>query len=294
MIRILTDHHHSILWEAFSILFIDRAALGPAELWALDPRWPVDREWRTAANGISEAEAVRQPWDYVIGTAPQFRARCRDIAKRTGATYVDQCGNEWDDPIGETVLWSRTPTTDTEGVTYHPEFHRLPFTLPEPRFRLTVKAYNSGLRTQPCIALWKQVSALLPEMRWRIHGEDDPCQPPDVAASRRDSGFAWVDKIADGYGFAVHEAFASGRVVMGHNHYGGKIAGPLWVDGETCLTFTDDAEVAAARIQKLVNDPARHAAMCRAAYDRFTAVVDFDREAGEVADYLHRARLGKP
>jgi hypothetical protein len=159
----------------------------------------------------------------------------------------------------------------TEGLVYHPEFHRVPWVPPTGN---TIGAFHASFQGLKCATLWAEAERRHPEYRFVQYGTADALlRPHEVAQARSDCIAIWHCKDADGYGFGVHEAFASGRAVIGHaSHYAGKLAEPLWWDKVTHLEPGDwgtDLAVIGAKGR-----------------DHFDNLVDFDREAEMVAEYL--------
>ncbi len=140
----------------------------------------------------------------------------------------------------------------------------------------------------------------MPDFEWRVYGAygDAPLDEfaagvigttPGVAVAMRETGFIWHTKYwSDGFGHVVHNAFASGRpVVGGMSYYVDKIAGPLWIDGVTCIDVDrrSDEEVRAA-MREMRDRPDRHLAMCQAAAARFREIVDFEADAEKIRRLL--------
>jgi hypothetical protein len=299
-VRILADHHHGVLWEALALLFVDRAVLGPAELWAwadgqyvarrdtLEP-WPIVDDFPPRGVwAVSDAFVRAHPPDVVLATAPSTRPGLASLAREHGALFVEQLANEWDEPIGGgAVLRSMNLASGARpGIVYHPEFHRVPAGV-EVR-PAVVAAFHNSLLTNGCGHAWAGLARAMPERDFRLYGAPPwEVYPHQVAAAMGAAGWIYHDKTADGYGFAVHEAFASGRPVAGHaRHYAGKLAEPLWLDGVTCLDLGDNLDTAAARIR--ATDPVEMGARAAA---RFAELVDFAEEARAIGEYLG-ARLG--
>lgn len=271
--KVLVDLHHGVLYEGFALLFEDRYG---ADLRAWQDGHYVTGPYHHAdfpprQVRVMDDDAVRS-WrpDFVIATAGVNRYRMRALASEVGAVYVDHCGNPWDEPIGSTVLRSMT-LPGTTGIVWHPEFHRVPWTPPEGD---RVGAFHTSFATlEPCRSIWDQKAT----PAWVMYGAVVPLMPYQVAAARAACVAAWVCKDTDGYGFAVHEAFASGRPVIGHaSHYAGKLAEPLFVRGVTYLEPEDD-------LGPVLADPVP---MGLAAKARFEELVDFDAEAEAVGRYL--------
>lgn len=285
--RVALDHHHGVLWEAFALLFEDRAILGPVDLVAIvdgyyhtepGPVWSdfPGRRIRAVTREYLRVKGV----DLVIATTDRNREPFRTLADSVGALYVDHCGNAWDKPVAPLVLRSKTPDSDP-GLLWHPEFHRVTPTDPA-LAPIPVGSFNATFVRGRCRPLWDGIAG--PD--WHLFGRvEDPILPWKVAEARDRCRAIWHCKDADGYGFGVHESFASGRPVIGHaEHYDGRLASPLFVRGETYIEPEDD-------VLGLLADPDRLRAMGRAASERFAQIVDFDREAEEVRAFLEAAGL---
>lgn len=280
MIRIVTDLHHSVLYESLAMLFVDRAILGPAELLV----W-VDGHYVTR-GGPQTQEFGRKPWAMttaalqetgsvaiVISTVGGTRGAMDTVAGNLGALYVDHIGNAWDEPVGKTVLRAAYGPGE-KGIVYHPEFHRAPWTPPVGE---RIGSFHASLHESPCGALWHAERTKHPEYEWTAYGGSGRLlRPADVAHARAGCIAQWHCKDADGYGFGVHEAFAAGRAVIGHGyHYRDKLAEPLFVRGSTYLEpgeWGDFTEIGYNAVE------------------RFEELVDFNAEAQTVKAYLE-ARL---
>jgi glycosyltransferase involved in cell wall biosynthesis len=284
-VKVLTDLHHGVLFEALGMLFEDR--LG----WQL-AAWE-DGHYLTGSvpptvdfpprRIYSKSTALVKEWrpDFVIATAGSTRGQMMALAQEVGAVYVDQVGNAWDEPLGRVVLRS---VTGNYGIAYHPEFHRVAYQEPSGR---RVGSFHAWLATAPCRRVWDRAQREIPDAEFILYGTaEHPLFPYQVAGAMRDCAVIWHDKEADGYGFTVHEAFASGRPVIGHNHYEGKLAEPLWIDGETCIVIKDEA-TAVDRLREALVNPIR---MGLSALAHFESLIDFDAEAVGVRDYLLAAR----
>jgi hypothetical protein len=274
MIRVLADLHHGVLWEGLAML-CDRLD------WEL-VAWQDGHYVRTPTHHadfpprrvtvVTTDQVLRLPPEIVLATTGINRQRMRALAGEIGALYVDHVGNPWDQPISEVVLRSMELPAN-KGIAYHPEFHRLPW---EPPAGKRVGVFHTSFATLPCREDWDRHATA----DWLMYGAEVPLMPFQVAAARQACVGTWVCKDTDGYGFAVHEAFASGRVIIGHAaHYAGKFAEPLFERGVTYLEPGDDIEVALA-------DPVPWGLRAR---ERFESLVDFEAEAAAVATYLSAA-----
>lgn len=206
--------------------------------------------------------------DIVISTVSGTRQPMKALAKELGALYVDHVGNVWDAPIGDVVLRS---VAGSYGLEYHPEFHRVPWTPPQGR---RVGSFHSNFAVMDCKRDWDRLKT--PE--WELYGvPENPLYPWEVAPARAACAAIWHCKDTDGYGFAVHEAFAAGRPIIGHaRHYEGKFAEPLFIHGVTYLEPDDD-------IFRAIEHPVDMGLNAR---ERFDALVDFATEADAIRSYL--------
>ena len=218
---------------------------------------------------ITSSEAIAWEPDLVIASAGPSRQRMRSLAGECRGRYVDHIGNAWDEPIQGTILRS---VSGDQGVLYHPEFHRVPWKQPKGG---RIGSFHASFVTSQCRTHWDRAAAEHPEYEWIMYGTaEHSLRPFEVADAMSRCTAIWHCKDADGYGFTVHEAFASGRPVIGHaSHYAGKLAGNLFVDGY----------VEPENYEQALRSPV---ALGMAAKHVFESIVDFDAEARIVADYL--------
>jgi glycosyltransferase involved in cell wall biosynthesis len=139
---------------------------------------------------------------------------------------------------------------------------------------------------------WKAVAGTRPQYDWRVYGaygsvpsDEYACGNLDRCASvgdaMRASDVAWHTKQwSDGFGHIVHDWFAVGRPVVGHEwYYRSQLAGPLWQEGVTSFDLTDKSpDEVAGIIDRLHNDPDLRLRMGEAAAARFREIVNFDEE----------------
>jgi hypothetical protein len=268
-VRVVADLHHGVLWEAHAILFEDLFG------WELIP-W-VDGHYVTEPGPLTvdfpPREIVAQTTEQielanlVIATTSVNRSKMKTLAQELGGRYLDHVGNAWDAPISDHCLRS---VQGDYGLLYHPEFHRVPYRKPKGN---RIGAFHGSLAVSPCRSFWDKAIEHYPQYDFQLYGTtENPLYPWQVSKAMRDCLAIWHDKDADGYGFTVHEAFASGRTIIAHGtHYDGKLAGALFEKGATYLEPDDDLSVLD---------------MGAAARARFEALVDFDAEADAIRSYL--------
>ena len=261
-------------------------------------------------RGVTLEQARSQPWDVVIATVPDNEPGLARFAREVGAKYGAQIGNQW-----QTTNWDAadfglvSATLDRTPPKPH-VVYRQPFSLdlfaptPPPRGdRLVVASFVQCLPENPrAYAEFREYAAAAPQHDWRIYGSygSHPTDEyaagnlyptPAVARGMQAADVIWHTKEwSDGFGHVIHNAFAVGRPVFGHyGYYHDKMAGPLWVDGETSIDLGRRGRGdVLAELDRIAADPERHAAYCAASARRFREVVDFDAEAAEIAAMFER------
>jgi hypothetical protein len=116
--------------------------------------------------------------------------------------------------------------------------------------------------------------------------------PREVADSMREAQFIFqVKPGGDGFGHVIHNTYAVGRpLITRASHYRGQLAEQLLVPG----TFIDLDRHYGRELWLLVTgltaSPARLRDMGQRAAERFREVVNYEREAREIADWLQTLR----
>lgn len=344
MTRILSDYHHSCLYESHQLTFGDRFGFdvyAPAGMaWFDRWYWSFEREHHGDAvarqylegifaggveedgiitvadrkhpgrfiKGVSLDRALSERWDFVLSTVPTNAPGFQKFAQETGASWGIHVGNQWGDEA-----WNRTPdwailtTTSVvpggiPSVVVHQEFSLEDFRYEPP---VGFGPARSFVNCFPEMASEYQgnfvpLARSAPEFGWEVYGAYGTAPLDEFAAGNMDtdaaegeamrgSGVIWHSKAwSDGFGHVVHRAFAVGRPVFGYQtYYADKLAGPLWVDGVTCIDVgrRSQGEIL-AELRSLRDDPDRYLRICEASAARFREVVDFDHDAGLVADLL--------
>ncbi len=247
-----------------------------------------------------------QSWDYVIASVPANEPGFYRIARDAKARYVVQCGNQaqdvrWDlDPL---ALVSSTGVAIPRGsrhVIYRQEFDLDIFRYEPPDGFGSIRSFVNCFPETPEYPRFRGYVEAAPDFRFEVFGaygtaplDEFACgdleATPDIADEMRKAGVIWHAKYwSDGFGHAIHNAFAVGRPVFGsYQYYRDKLAGSLWVDGVTSIDIDRHGPAEVARLLREIRDePDRHRAMCIAAAERFRSVVDFDGDAEAVRTLL--------
>lgn len=271
-----------------------------AQQYLVHPANPDDEYPDYPINLITLDEAHEMSWDFVIATLQDNQAGFAMFAREAGATFVVQVGN-----TGQQIDWGRDPLVLNssempllgKGIEYHQEFDLQTFRYREPVDTQTVRCFVHLLPETVCWPLWEQFRALRPDsvnLRYgHAPGFDDPSYGGNIKPISRladlmaDSGWGWHDKPhGDGFGHVIHNWAAVGRPLIGHaSHYSGRMAEPFWRDLETCIDLDRHSVAEAVEIVRTIT-PERHREMSRAIRAEFDRLVDYDREAVEIARLL--------
>ena len=133
-------------------------------------------------------------------------------------------------------------------------------------------------------------------LNWKFRSYGGQCRDgskngaKEVAEAMRDARFVWHTKNhGDGYGHVVHNAPAVGRpLIVKRDYYKGKLAEPLLVDGETCIIIDnlDPAQIVAKILE--YEEKEKYQKLCKGAHEAFKKVVDFDKEATQIKEFVNR------
>jgi hypothetical protein len=255
---------------------------------------------------VTYEQARSMRWDLVLATLAENELGLREFADQVGAHYGIQVGNQGADNKWGAAEFALLSVTTPDFKPWKPHVYY------RQEFDLGLFDADGGDRAEPDLVMnrvqctsqtpdherWKRVAAMVPDARFRWFGHCEPRDEwfggdhpttPIVAASMHLARIAWHPKRwSDGYGHVIHNWFAIGRPVLGTSgYYRDKLAGPLFVEGETSFDLDRHSEhELAALVRMLVHDEDRWRRMCEASAARFRAVVDFDAEAAAIRAML--------
>lgn len=284
-----------------------------------DPRHPGRSHW-----GISYDLAAARSWDLVISSLPDNDEGYARFAADRGARFGVQLGNnhqasrldlatfilssstlpgrerETSDPAawGRVLDFAGLPT-----VIYHQEFSReifRPGTVDEAEPRTVASFVNCFPETPVYAGFRNRAQIWADEATWRVYGSygsapadelaaGDVSSVPAVADAMRATRIGWHEKYwGDGFGHVAHNWAAVGRpVLVSRRYYVDKLAGPLFVPGETAWDIDElSPDELLAVLRRLRDDDDWYAERCAAMVARFSEIVDFDREAEAIAEVL--------
>jgi glycosyltransferase involved in cell wall biosynthesis len=244
--------------------------------------------------------------DIVLASVAHNHAGLHRFAKEVGAKFGIHLGNVRFSPIDMQedrwdladfgIVTSILPApVDKPHVVVHQEFSLEDFRHEPPPGdgTFTVASFVNCFPENPqAYAGFKAVAAHRPEYDWKVYGAYGSAPLDEYAAGNigkcsevgdamRASDVAWHTKQwSDGFGHVVHDWFAVGRPVIGHEwYYRSQLAGPLWQEGVTSFDITDKRpEDVVDLIDRLYRDPDLRLRMGENAAARFREIVNFDEE----------------
>ena len=243
----------------------------------------------------------------VIASLPQHIEPYKKLSQSHWAKprFIYQIGNAWDVPSSTFVpnVMSSAVITQREGiphVTYHQEFDTQIFyadpvdVWKEKRNGIYsfVNCFSVADYMREDYNLFQEVEKRMSDFSFRAYGgqcRDGAAHGTvNLANTMRSSRFIWHTKAGgDGYGHVIHNAAAVARpAIVKKLYYQGKLAENLMIDGETCIAIDGlDYDQIVNKI-RYYDDPTRYAKMTYAIAENFSRVVDFDKEAEILSQFI--------
>jgi hypothetical protein len=244
-------------------------------------------------------------FDIVIASIPAhiepFKKLCALHPSHPKLIY--QVGNAWSitDGTSPNIMASAIINNVPAGINYveyHQEFDTKLFT-PQPmpegkRISSFVNCFSlDGLFANDW-QLFQDVESLMSEYTFKCYGGQ--CRDGvvageiGVAEEMADSLFVWHTKCGgDGYGHIIHNAPACGRpLIVKKEYYNGKMADKLLIDGQTCLTIDGMGIREVMNKIAYYSRPKEWQLLSDGAAAKFKEVVDFDKEAIQILEFLGR------
>jgi glycosyltransferase involved in cell wall biosynthesis len=269
-------------------------------------QWRLDKSHGRYQRLWTLAEARAYKPDIVMASVAHNHEGFHRFAQEVGAKFGLHLGNvrfsptdmledRWDLADFGIVTSILPAPVDKPYVIVHQEFSLEDFRHEPPpdNERMVVSSFvNCFPENVRAYEGWKEVAGIRDQYDWRVFGAYGSVPPDRFAAGNLDkcsavgdamraSDVAWHTKQwSDGFGHVIHDWFAVGRPVVGHEwYYRSQLAGPLWQEGVTSFDLTDKSpDEVAGIIDRLYNDPDLRLRMGENAAKRFREVVDFDEE----------------
>lgn len=257
----------------------------------------------TMHKGITFDRFKRVNFDIIIFSIPAHEKPFADLIQKyqPGAKLISQIGNEgWipDWSVVNNVMASINPQNlnvpkGKHVVFYHQEFSTKIFSYCEPENSKMITSVMNGPMFAIDTKVHEELKRKLPDFRFYTYGAsgvDGPVHSIEqIRDKQKSADFIWHPKLhGDGFGHVIHTSYALGRpLITRGSYYRNKLGERLLIDG---VTFID---IEKGSVDDLVNrikeysQPATLKEMSLAAYKRFREVVDYDKEAEELVDFLN-------
>lgn len=190
------------------------------------------------------------------------------------------------------IMASVAPFPIREGknaVFYRQEFDLNVF---KPTDRIPSNHITSFVNLLPQPEKFEKLKKLLPEYQFFAYGSQCPDGIVEttkrIAIDMQLAKFGYHNKpLGDGFGHVIHNWFAVGKpVIVNLSDYKDKLAGELLEDGVTCVDLDRGIEYVASRVKNMSD--LEYWDMCKNVKERFASVVDFQRDAKNVKDFIER------
>lgn len=216
------------------------------------------------------------------------------------AKLIHQMGNDWskwvDFGMVKNLLSStakfKTPT-GVNAVFYHQEFDTKVFKYKPWKGKKKICSFTNALKDYKADRrLFLRYKDYMDDFEWKSYGSSNTdgivFGHKNIAKEMHDSMFGWHLKTGgDGFGHIIHNWFACGRpVICKKQHYKGKLAGELMIDGRTCIFIDNLTRKDGSKKIRRYMDREKHEKLCRNAYRRFKSKVDFDEEEQKIRKFL--------
>jgi hypothetical protein len=266
----------------------------------------------TVNKAVTLTGFFKLPVDIVIASLPQhiepFTRLCELHPNKPKLIY--QIGNQWNvgENIVKNVMASAIIDKVPEGVnflSYHQEFDTRVFSpfsrivaednellWPDKVIASYVNVFNGQSHFAEDWFLFQVVEKQLTDWIFKSYGgqcRDGAIGPSqNLARSMGNARFIWHTKYGgDGYGHVIHNAAAVGRpLIVKRQYYQGKLAESLLIDDLTCISIDNLSVNEIVNKIQYFSEPERYKAMCRAVYDNFVTVCNFDEEFVKIRSFL--------
>lgn len=252
--------------------------------------------------------------DIVIASIPQhiepFKRLCAEHPSRPKLIY--QIGNQWNGENTALNIMASAKMPRIDGVNfieYHQEFDIEVFHYEEPRtvkmpvsgeiYHFPKQKISSFVNCFDVADHFKYDFELFQTVErnmngWTFESHGGQCRNGAVGPARkladtmREARFIWHTKVGgDGYGHVIHNAAAIGRpLIVRKADYQGKLAETLLIDKVTCIAIDGLAESQIRSEIEYYSEQSRYMAMCKATYENFKKVCNFDAEFEQLKSFL--------
>ncbi|GEM_PF-6278050 len=236
----------------------------------------------------------------LLATLPVYEA----VQKKTHAVFFHpefdtslyswQAPPVWDKPVMRTFLnfiYHQTDEARHDHVLYCRHLERL-----SPNVHFYTHGQGTpppNVRLEPGEPLWSSIRERygadfqMPDL---LRNSGEPKDHAEISQLMKNTNLAWHAKTDDGYGYLIHQLYASGRpIVCRRSNYQGKTAGILLKDKKTCVMVDGSVEEDIKKISHYLR-PHENRRLCENARDIFKKTVNFDHEFKRLKKFFENLR----
>lgn len=251
-------------------------------------------------RGIRFDRFLEKPVDVLIASIPQHVGPFNEIIRKykPKAKGIFQMGNMYSDFRFDGVRnvlnsTNRRVPFYIHSVRYSQEFDLARFYYsPPPCGKKIVNLSHYTTQNE----YYQQTKKAVPDYAFESYGAGNEtgniARIADVAAKIREADFVWhLKSSGDGYGHVVHNAAACGRpVIISKKVYRHLRFGCFIEDGRTCVCVDGLSPGELAKKILHYGEPGRLRSMGERIYQRFRELVDFEKDAKNVQQFLEKLR----
>lgn len=239
-------------------------------------------------------------FDYLIASLPQHVPIFDRLIKQyqPEAKLIVQVGNNWNlnDYRGRNVLASirERETIEVNVKYYHQEFELDVFEhKPITNFR-NIFSFTNTLEQSPIAREnFHSLENMLRPKGFNMKSYGGQCRDGNMQGHRaladkmRESSFIFHVKETEGFGHVIYNAYAVGRpVIVLKSKFENVLCNELLVP-DTFINLDNGTSSAAQQINQLASNPIRMQHISNLVAKRFREVVNYEREAEEIKDWLN-------
>jgi hypothetical protein len=254
-------------------------------------------------RGITFQAARRLGFDAIISSVPQHfytfeEYRNQYHPKAFHIMHMGPGNLEWQLPsFAKNVMLHSLPTSyslpkDLNYVLYHQEFDLDTFSYSSPSSSRKIFSYVHFPESEK---LWSSIGL---NVDFQFIGKtlgplkDVIVSSKDLSQKIKESSFTWhIKPGGESYGHILHNSLACGRpLIINLDDFKNCKTIELLIDGETCLNTNCKIESLRDKIEHFLI-PKFHQKMCLYCYEKFCSIVDFEKDAQLVEDFLKERLL---
>jgi hypothetical protein len=251
-------------------------------------------------RAITFDQFQKMEFDVVMPTHPDHGGPFTELRNRfqPKAKLIQQMGNAGQRTSLPNVLHSSpfpNPRADQHCLRYHQEINPDLFSYSDPN--PDTRNVYSVVNCAPYLGKYNQYKALIGDANWKYYGASSPdgalSGGHGVAGKMHEANVAWHLKPKGGVGHSTKGWFAVGRPLVTNMSEHRKAGGDtllLFRPGVTCIDLDSGTVHENERQIRNVLEPEENLKWSRRVRKIFDEVVNFDRQEGQVKEFLENLR----